>query len=68
MKLWLTYHKGGWWIVFSSKPKADCCDGVTFWRNDHECGHYVKRPKCIRGHVRKPTCWVGEVKEWKVTK
>ena len=68
MKLYLTWCKDNKWEAFSHKPALGYYYDHAYWRNKHECGHDVNRPKCIRGRVTKPTCWVGEVKEWKVTK
>jgi hypothetical protein len=68
MKLWLTWCKENQFVIFFTEPKLNHYEGGEFWDDDDEYGSEVNRPKSIRGRVTKPTCWVGEVKTWKVTK
>jgi hypothetical protein len=69
MKLWLTWCKDDKWLVFFVKPKLNRLGNDDYWEcRDGFYGYVIDRPKSIRGRVTKPTCWVGEVKTWKVTK
>jgi hypothetical protein len=68
MKLWLTWCKDDKWELWCSRPELGHYENYDYWHNDGATGSSVDRPKSIRGRVTQPTCWVGEAREWGVTK